>query len=343
MMNKIKVGILGATGAVGQRFVQLLDNHPYFEVTSLAASDKSSGVLYGDLMNKKGFLYGKIPEYSKNIKVEECIPNIDCRLVFSALDSNVAGQIETDFVDAGYIVSTNSKNHRMDDDVPLLIPEVNPDHLSLIKNKSGYIVANPNCSTIGMVLALAPLHKKYGLTKINVVTMQALSGAGYPGVSSMDIIDNVVPYISGEEEKMQTEPIKILGDLKNGRINYAEIDINAQCNRVHVSDGHLESISFGLKNKISIEEIKQTLSEFNPLKDMNLPSSPEQPIIIRDERPQPKKNRMEGNGMSCVVGGIKEDSILGYRIIILSHNTIRGAAGGAILNAELLYKKGLIR
>jgi len=343
MMNKIKVGILGATGAVGQRFVQLLDNHPYFEVTSLAASDKSSGVLYGDLMNKKGFLYGKIPEYSKNIKVEECIPNIDCRLVFSALDSNVAGQIETDFVDAGYIVSTNSKNHRMDDDVPLLIPEVNPDHLSLIKNKSGYIVANPNCSTIGMVLALAPLHKKYGLTKINVVTMQALSGAGYPGVSSMDIIDNVVPYISGEEEKMQTEPIKILGDLKNGRINYAEIDINAQCNRVHVSDGHLESISFGLKNKISIEEIKQTLSEFNPLKDMNLPSSPEQPIIIRDERPQPKKNRMEGNGMSCVVGGIREDNVLGYNLVVLSHNTIRGAAGGAILNAELLYKKGLIK
>ena len=227
----------------------------------------------------------------------------------------------------------------------ILSAEVNSHHLDVLQfqKTKGKIITNSNCTIMGVTISLKPLMDAFGLKSVMLFSMQAISGAGYPGVSSMDIIDNVVPYISGEEEKMQTEPIKILGDLKNGRINYAEIDINAQCNRVHVSDGHLESISFGLKNKISIEEIKQTLSEFNPLKDLNLPSSPEQPIIIRDERPQPKKNRMEGNGMSCVVGGIREDNVLGYNLVVLSHNTIRGAAGGAILNAELLYKKGLIK
>ena len=324
-MNKIKVGILGATGFVGHRFVQLLENHPYFELTSLAASDKS------------------VDTEHMGMKIQKCVPNLDCRLVFSALDSSVAGDIETEFMKAGYIVSTNSRNHRMDENVPLLIPEVNPEHLDLIKSRNNYIVANPNCSTIGLVLALAPLHKRYKLTNVIVTTMQALSGAGYPGVPSLDILDNVVTYIPGEEEKIQTEPLKILGNLENGIIKPAEINISAQCNRVNVSDGHLESVSFGLEKKVLVEEIKQNLSEFNPLISLNLPSSPKQPIVVKDERPQPKYDRMSGNGMSCVVGGIKEDFILGYRMIILSHNTIRGAAGGAILNAELLYKKGLIR
>ena len=342
-MNKIKVGILGATGSVGQRFVQLLEDHPYFEVTSLAASEKSANKTYYEIMKNKWFVSKEIPDYAKNMVIKECIPTMDCRLVFSALDSTIAGPIETEFMDKGYIVASNSKNHRMDLDVPLLIPEVNHNHLELIKNKQSFIITNPNCSTIGLTLALAPLHKKYTLTKIRVVTMQALSGAGHPGVSSLDILDNVIPYIEGEEKKMIEEPLKIFGNPDGGKINPAIINISAQCNRVHVQDGHLESISFGLKEKVSIEEIKQTLSEFNPLKEFNLPSSPEFPIIVRDERPQPRRDRMEGNGMSCVVGGIKEESTLGYEMLILSHNTIRGAAGASILNAELLYKEGLLK
>ena len=343
-MNKIKVGILGATGAVGQRFVQLLENHPYFELTSLAASERSANKTYYELMKDKWFISKEIPEYVKKIIVEECKPNLDCRLVFSALDSSIAGEIETEFAENGYIVSSNSKNHRMDEDVPLLIPEVNSNHLNLIKNKEGFIVTNPNCSTIGLVLALAPLHKKFGVKKVFVTTMQALSGAGYPGVSSLDILDNVVPYISGEEEKMESEPLKILGKFENNKINFSDMKISAHCNRVSVRDGHLETVSFELYKKASIEEIKNELINFNPLKDLNLPSAPKHPIVIKEEnnRPQPKYDRDEGNGMSCVIGRIRNCNILDYKMILLSHNTIRGAAGGAILNAELLKEKGYL-
>ena len=344
-MNKIKVGILGATGAVGQRFVQLLENHPYFEVISLAASEKSANKSYYELMKDKWFVSKEIPEYSKNIIVEECKPKLDCRLVFSALDSNIAGEIETEFADNNYIVSSNSKNHRMDEDVPLLVPEVNSDHLNLIKNKGGFIIANPNCSTIGLVLALAPLHKTFGIKRAFVTTMQALSGAGYPGVSSVDILDNVIPYISGEEEKMESEPLKILGRFENNKIKFSDIKISAHCNRVSVRDGHLEAVSFELNKKASIEEIKNEMINFNPLKNLNLPSAPNHPIVIREEnnRPQPKYDKDEGNGMSCVVGRIRNCNILDYKMILLSHNTIRGAAGGAILNAELLYQGGYLK
>lgn len=322
-MNKIKVGILGATGTVGKKFFQLLNNHSCFELKALAASEKSIGEKYGNLV------------------IEECVPNLDCRLVFSALDSSVAGSIETEFVNEGYIVSTNSSNHRMDPDVPLLIPEVNIEHLDLIRDKDNYIIANPNCSTIGLILALAPLHKKYGLTQVVVTTMQALSGAGNKA-SSLDIQDNILPIL-GEAEKIQTESLKILGTLNNGIIQSAEINISANCYRVNVSDGHLETVSFGLESKVSIEELKHTLSEFNPLMYLNLPSSPKQIIIVKDEIPQPKYDRMKGNGMSCVVGKIEKCPVLGYKLTLLSHNTRRGAAGGAILNAELLYKEGLIK
>jgi len=344
-MNKIKVGVLGATGAVGQRFVQLLENHPYFELTSLVASEKNANKTYEETMKNKWFVSSKIPEYAKNIILSECKPNLNCNLVFSALDSSIAGEVETEFVDKGYIVSSNSKNHRMDEDVPLLIPEVNSNHLDLIKGKSNFIVTNPNCSTIGLTLALAPLHKKFGVEKIFVSTMQALSGAGYPGVSSLDIFDNVIPYISGEEEKMESEPLKILGELNNNKINNASIKISAHCNRVGVKDGHLETVSFELKEKPTIEEIKNELIEFNPLKNLNLPSAPKQPIIILKEenRPQPKHDKDEGNGMSCVVGRIRKCSILDYKMVLLFHNTIRGAAGGAILNAELLHKRGYLK
>ena len=344
-MNKIKVGILGATGAVGQRFVQLLENHPYFELTSLAASEKSADKTYYELMKDRWFVSKDIPEYVKKIIVEGCKPNLDCKLVFSALDSSIAGEIEAEFAENDYIVSSNSKNHRMDEDVPLLVPEVNPDHLNLIRNKSGFIVTNPNCSTIGLVLALAPLHKKFGIKKAFVATMQALSGAGYPGVSSLDILDNVVPYILGEEEKMELEPLKILGKFENDKINFSDMRISAHCNRVNVRDGHLETVSFELDKKASIEEIKNEMINFNPLKNLALPSAPKQPIVIRDEnnRPQPKHDRDEGNGMSCVVGRIRNCNILDYKMILLSHNTIRGAAGGAILNAELLHQRGFLK
>ncbi len=344
-MNKIKVGILGATGSVGQRFVQLLENHPYFELVSLSASEKNSGKTYYEVMKDKWFISKEIPNYAKNLIIEECKPNSDCKVVFSALDSSVAGEIEKEFAENGYIVISNSRNHRMNQDVPLLIPEVNSEHLELIKNKRGFIVTNPNCSATGLILALAPLHKKFKIKKIFVTTMQALSGAGYPGIASIDIMDNVIPYISGEEEKMESEPLKILGEFEQGKIKFADIKITAHCNRINVSDGHLESVSFELEKKATMEEIKNELNNFNPLKEMNLPSAPEKPIIIKEEnnRPQPKHDRNEGNGMSCVIGRIRKCNLLDYKMTILSHNTIRGAAGGAILNAEILYKKGFLK
>jgi aspartate-semialdehyde dehydrogenase len=276
--------------------------------------------------------------------VKECTPNLDCKVVFSALDASFAGPVEEDFAKAGYVVSSNSRNHRMVDDVPLLIPEVNAEHTAIIEqqkkrfNNKGYIVTNPNCSTIGLVLALAPLHKKYSIKKMFVTTLQALSGAGFPGVPSLDILDNVIPFIGGEEAKMESESLKLLGTLEGGKFVYADIAISASCNRVNVKDGHLECVSIELDKKPVREELIQTLKEFNPLKDLNLPSSPPQPILLKEEdsRPQPKYDRDLGNGMASIVGRIRECPVLDYKLIILSHNTVRGAAGAAILNAEYL-------
>lgn len=348
-MKKISVGILGATGNVGQRFVQLLDNHPWFEVAFLCASEKSVGKEYEDVVNWK--VSSIIPERVRSIKVRPCTPDFNARIVFSALDSSVAGSIEEEFAKKGYIVISNSKNHRMDSDVPLLIPEVNPEHLSLIieqKNRlkqKGFIVTNPNCTTIGLTLALKPLHDKFGLRRVSVVSMQALSGAGYPGVPSLDIIDNVVPYIGDEEEKVETEPLKLLGSVGNGRVNNAKIVISAHCNRIGVRDGHLESVTVELIKKAKIEDVVKALKSFKGIpQKLNLPSAPKDPIIVRteDDRPQPVLDRDVNNGMSVSIGRIRQSSIFDIKFTLLVHNTIRGAAGAAILNAELLIAKKLI-
>jgi len=349
-MKKIKIGILGATGMVGQRFIQLLENHPWFEISALAASERSAGKTYQESMVGRWKLETPIPQDVAGMEVKECTPDLDCRVVFSALDSSVAGPVEEEFARAGYVVSSNSKNHRMDDDVPLLIPEINGDHLEIIPaqkkriGSNGFIVTNPNCSTIGLVMGVAPLHKKYGVTKIMVTTMQALSGAGYPGVASLDILDNVVPYIGGEEDKVETEPQKILGSVKNNRFVMADMLISASCNRVNVKDGHLETVSVEMKAKPSREELIATLRTYNPLTGLDLPFAPPQTIVVREEndRPQPRFDRDEGKGMACVVGRIRKCSILDYKFLVLSHNTIRGAAGAAILNAEYMKAKGYL-
>ena len=349
-MERIKVGVLGATGMVGQRFVQLLNGHPWFEVTEVAASERSAGRLYGEVMEGRWKVEGAIPPSVAQLRVKECRPDLDCRLVFSALDASVAGPIEEEFAQAGYAVSSNSRNHRMDPDVPLLIPEVNPDHVEIIPVQrrrwrgGGYIITNPNCSTIGLVMAIAPLHKRFGVTKVMVTTLQALSGAGYPGVASLDIVDNVIPYIGGEEAKVETEPLKILGQLEEGRFAFAQIEVSASCTRVNVRDGHLESVSVELRQKTSPEDLIEVWEEFDPLAGYELPSAPSPPIIVRreDNRPQPRLDRNEAEGMACVVGRLRECPILDYKFFVLSHNTIRGAAGAAILNAEYLYKKGYL-
>lgn len=343
---KIKVGILGATGSVGQKFIQLLENHPWFEISEVAASKRSAGKMYKDAVN--WFMQTPIPEKISTMEVKECVPNLDCKIVFSGLDASVAGEIEADFAKAGYAVISNSRNHRYDPDVPLMIPEINADHLALIKEQQygkGFIITNPNCSTIGMSLPLKPIDDKFGIEAVHVVTMQALSGAGYPGVSSLDIIDNVVPYIGGEEGKMESEPLKILGKYENGQITEASFKLSAQCNRVAVIDGHLEAISIKLKNKATVQEIKACWKEFQgEPQELELPMAPEKPIVYFEEEnlPQPKLQRNIDKGMVVSVGRLQECPVLDFKFIALSHNTIRGAAGAAILNAELIYKKGLL-
>lgn len=344
--KKIPVGVLGATGSVGQKFIQLLEGHPYFEVTEVGASERSAGKLYKDAVN--WILSTPIPASVANLTVKECVPNLDVKVVFSGMDASVAGEVETEFAKKGYIVISNSKNHRFDPDVPLLVPEINAEHLELIKSQNyngGAIVTNPNCSTIGLVLALKPLIDKFGIEALNVVTMQALSGAGYPGVSSLDIIDNVIPFIGGEEGKMEIEPKKIFGAVKDGKVDNLDFKISAQCNRVQVIDGHLECVQVKFKNKPSIEEIKQAWKEFKgePQK-YDLPLAPVQPIhyFEEDKYPQPRVHRNIDKGMAVAVGRLRECSLFDYKFVILSHNTVRGAAGGAILCGELMKAKGLI-
>lgn len=349
-MQKIKVGILGATGMVGQRFVQLLENHPWFEVAGLAASPNSVGRKYEEAVAGGWKISADVPEYARKMKINECKPGLSCSIVFSALDAAVAGPIEEEFAKAGYVVSSNSSNHRMDSDVPLLIPEVNPEHLALIKMQQqqrkwkGFIVTNPNCSAIHMVLALKPLMEEFGLEKVMVTTMQALSGAGFPGVASLDIIDNVYPYIGMEEEKVQTEALKLLGKLNGNGVENAKVAVSAQCNRVNVSDGHTECVSVKLSKPATERDIISAFENFNPLKSLKLPSSPKHPIAVRKEqdRPQPKLDRMVEKGMASVVGRIRKCPVLDYKFVVLGHNTIRGAAGAAILNAELMKVKGYL-
>ena len=348
MSNKIPVGVLGATGAVGQKFVTLLENHPWFELTELAASDRSAGKSYSEATTWRQ--YNPIPQPLKDKLVKPCEPVLDCKVVFSGLDSSVAGEIEENFARAGYIVLSNSRNHRMDQDVPLLVPEVNPEHLALIKVQrerrgwTGAIVTNPNCSVIGLVMALAPIHRAFGVKRLIVATMQALSGAGYPGPSAIDMLGNVIPFIGGaEEEKVETEPLKIMGSLDGDHIRFADCRISAHTNRVFVEDGHMECVSVELERKASPDEVARVLSAFTSLpQELKLPFAPERPVIVTDERdrPQPRFDRDAGDGMSAVVGRIRECPVFDIRFVVLSHNTIRGAAGAAILNAELMKAKG---
>jgi aspartate-semialdehyde dehydrogenase len=349
MKEKIKVGVLGATGAVGQKFVQLLENHPWFELTEVAASERSIGKPYNEAA--RWLQSTPLPERIRRQTVKPCRPELDCRIVFSGLDASVAGEVEAEFAAAGYAVFSNSRNHRLDDDVPLVIPELNHDHLALIerqkKNRGwpGFIVTNSNCSTMFLAMALGPLHRAFGVEKIFVVTMQAISGAGYPGVASLDILGNVIPYISGEEEKMEIETRKILGTLGGERVQLADFAVSAQTNRVPVEDGHTECVSIKFKKPASIEALKEELRSFRGLpQELKLPFAPAHPILVLDEadRPQPKRDVLRERGMATFVGRIRPCTILDYRMIILGHNTIRGAAGASILNAELLLAQGRI-
>lgn len=344
--EKIPVAILGATGSVGQKFVQLLVNHPWFEIAELCASDKSAGKKYKDAVD--WFLPSPLSEKIGEILVQKCEPVLKSKIVFSGLDSNVAGEVETEFAKAGYKVISNSKNHRMDEDVPLLIPEVNPDHLELIKTQKygeGCIVTNPNCSVIGLVIALKPLLDNFGLESVNVVTMQAISGAGHPRVVNLDIEDNIIPFIGGEESKVEIEPLKILGTLNDNKFTFNNFKINAQCNRVNVSDGHTECVQVSLKKKASADEIIKVWKEFKSMpQQLILPLAPVQPIYYNDDQtfPQPKHQRDADKGMAVSIGRLRKDKIFDYSFVILSHNTVRGAAGGAILCAELMKGKGII-
>ena len=346
MNKKLRVGILGATGMVGQRFIQLLEHHPQFEITALAASDRSQGKTFAEACTWR--LAGEMPQLVRRMPVSAPEPPLDCDLIFSSLPGDIARQSEGGFARAGYPVISNSSAFRMDPDVPLLIPEINHEHLALIdvqrrNGQNGYIVTNPNCSTIMIALALAPLEKRFGVTSVVATTMQALSGAGYPGVASLAISDNVLPFIQNEEEKIEEETQKILGRFRDAAIEHAPMKVSAQCHRVNVSDGHLAAVRIQLANKATAAEISETLSSFRSLPQaLGLHSAPDQPIIVRDEedRPQPRLDRDAGNGMSVTVGRLRPDNVLDYRFVALSHNTIRGAAGAAILNAELLLAMG---
>jgi len=347
-MAKIRVGILGATGAVGQRFLQLLADHPQFVVTALAASDRSQGKPYAEACAWR--LPGEAPGPVRGMVVRPPEPPLDCDVVFSSLPTDVAGPVETRFARAGYPVISNSAAHRMDEQVPLLIPEVNPDHLAVLdacrRADGGCIVTNPNCSTVMVSLALAPLAARFGVEAAVVTTLQALSGAGYPGVASLDITDNVLPFIANEEEKIERETRKILGHVNAGRVEPAPLAVSAQCHRVNVVDGHMAAVRVKLRRPAEPAELREAFASFTALpQQLRLPTAPERPILVRDEpdRPQPRLDRDAGRGMSLTVGRIARDSVVGHRFVVLSHNTIRGAAGAAILNAELLLAKGYLR
>ncbi len=358
--RKIPVGILGATGAVGQRFIQLLADHPWFELAVLTASDRSAGKRYADAA--KWLLRGGMPAAVADmvlVPTEPAAINSDVRLLFSALPGSAAGQVESDLAAAGFAICSNASAHRMDPDVPLLIPDVNPEHTALIPVQQqargwrdpvtgrgrGFIVTNPNCTTTHLVCALKPLHDAFGLTAVNVVSMQALSGAGYPGVPALDILDNVIPFIAGEEGKLESEPQKLLGTLSEGRIAPADFVVSAQANRVAVRNGHLEAVSVKLRRPARIEEVAEAFRTYRgEPQRLGLPSAPDPAIILHtaDDRPQPRLDRLAGNGMATSVGRLRVDPIFDYKFIVLGHNTIRGAAGGALLNAELLVSQGYL-
>ncbi len=350
-MNKIKVGVLGATGAVGQRFAQLLAGHPYFDLTVLAASERSAGKSYGEATN--WILPQPMPTSLATLAVQPMSTDLGCQLLFSALPTNSAREWESKFAAAGYGVFSNAGAHRMDSDVPLLIPEVNPDHLDLVAHQQtkrgwqrGFIVTNPNCTSIPMTMALAPLHPRFGVEAVIATSMQALSGAGYPGVPSLDAIDNILPLVAESEEiKMNDEPNKMLGVSNGQQVEPAGITISAHCNRVPVSDGHLVTVSARFKDKPSLGDILEAWQTWQPLpQKLKLPSAPIPALVIREEpnRPQPRLDRDAGQGMATSIGRLRPCAVLDVRFVTLAHNTIRGAAGGSVLNAELMYAQGML-
>ena len=350
MTERIRAGILGATGAVGQRFAARLADHPWFELTALAASEKSAGRRYGDRVRWK--LGADLPPQLAGVPVQPCDPDLPCDVVFSALDAEVAGEIEEAFAARGRAVFSNSRNHRMGPDVPLLVPEINPDHLEAISRQqarrrgAGYIVTNPNCSTTGLVMALAPLHARFGVEQVVVTTLQAISGAGYPGLPAWDIADNVIPFISGEEEKIEVETAKILGAWNGAAFEPAPVRVAAHCNRVAAIEGHLEVVSVKLARPVGPEEAERALAEFRgEPQRLGLPSAPAVPLRVRREpdRPQTRLDRDEGGGMTAVVGRVRPCPVFDLRFVVLSHNTERGAAGASVLNAELAVQRGLLR
>ncbi len=352
-MERRNVGILGATGMVGQRFIQLLNNHPWFNITWLAASDRSAGKTYGEACRWK--LDTPLPRHIAAMTMQPNVPEGATgelpHIIFAALDSDIAKELEPKFAAAGCAVISNSSAFRMTPDVPLVVPEVNGDHLDLIETQSwrkesgGYIVTNPNCSAIGLVLALKPLEERFGIESIFVSTMQAVSGAGYPGVPSLDILGNVIPFIRNEEEKLQEEVAKLLGTLRGGGVEMLDAKVSAHCNRVAVEDGHTECVSIKFKKQATREEILAAWDEFDPLHGQHLPTAPENPVYFEDavDRPQPRLDRMRGAGMAATVGRLRECPLLDWKFVVLSHNTIRGAAGAAVLNAEVLARLGKLK
>lgn len=340
----IKVGILGATGAVGQRFVQLLADHPWFELAALTASERSAGKKYGEAARWR--LDVPLPDVAKDLKVLPTSPEgVDADIVFSALPTSIAREAEPKFAEAGFVVASNASSYRMESDVPLMIPEVNPDHLGLIeiqrdnRNWDGCIITNPNCTTIVMALTLGPL-MQFDIEKVYIATMQAISGAGYEGVASMAILDNIIPYIGGEEEKVEFEAQKILGEFDGSKVENADFSVSASCHRVPVMDGHTEAIWVMMREDPTPEEVRDAFHRFRCDEVKGLPTAPEKPIIVHDaeDRPQPRLDRDAGNGMSVSVGRIRE----GIRYIAMGHNTVRGAAGASVLNAEFLVKKKMV-
>lgn len=336
---------------VGQRFIQLLNNHPWFEIAWVAASDRSAGKTYGEACRWK--LDTPLPARIAAMTVMPNVPEGTSegelpKIIFAALDAEIARELEPKFAAAGCAVVSNSSAFRMVEDVPLVVPEVNADHLAMIERQSwrkdsgGYIVTNPNCSAIGLVLALKPLEERFGIESLFVSTMQAVSGAGYPGVASLDIMGNVVPFIKNEEEKLEEEVGKLLGQLAGGRVALLDAKVSAHCNRVAVEDGHTECVSIQLKTKATRAEILAAWAEFAPLSGQRLPSAPEQPVEYdaSPDRPQPRLDKMRGRGMAATVGRLRECSLLDWKFVVLSHNTIRGAAGAAVLNAEVLARLG---
>jgi len=346
MSGILNVGILGATGMVGQRFIQLLENHPWFQITWLAASDRSSGKRYEDAA--KWRLDTPCPQRIAEMTISPAAPTGAPKIIFAALDTDIARELEPLFASAGCAVVSNSSAFRMHPSVPLVIPEVNADHLHLIEEQTwrhesgGYIVTNPNCSAIGLVMALKPIEERFGIEQIFVTTMQAVSGAGYPGVPSMDILGNVVPFIKNEEEKMEQETLKLLGAISGDAIVPLAARMSAHCNRVPVEDGHTESVSIKLRKPATREEMLAAWAEFKPLAGQNLPTAPAQPVewIAAEDRPQPRLDKNRGNGMAATVGRLRPCGLLDWKFTVLSHNTIRGAAGAAIVNAELLLSLG---